>query len=182
MKKLICSCLLLISWHAFAARYTHTSPKFSVDYDEKAWEVVPHTKARPAREEVDKKMAGATLVVIQRKEADEKYHSRFSAVVDEKYKGKGTPAKSELQLYVKEASDFLKEQGFDVEDPKPYKLPSVDLPAMELKGSQRHLGLTFLQVVVVKNGQAFLLTSAARIKKFDGQAKDLRSMIDSFRF
>src|SRR4029077_6505797 len=114
-------------------------------------------------------------------EADDKYHSRFSVVLDERFKG-GNPEKSELSVYATEARDFLKEQGFDVGEPTAYKLPNVNLPAFELKGSQRHLGLTFLQVVVVKGGQAFLLTGASRIKKFDEQAKDLRGMIDSFRF
>lgn len=182
MKKALLFTALILQIPALAAKYTHTSPKFTVEYDESAWQEVAASKTRPAREEVDKKMAGATLIVIERKEADDKYHSRFSVVVDEKFKGKGTAETSELSLYAKEASDFLKEQGFDVSEVKSYKLPKVDLPAVELKGSQRHLGLTFLQVVTVKNGQAFLLTSAARIKKFDEQAKDLRGMIDSFRF
>lgn len=162
-----------------AATYQHTAPKFTVSYDDKTWAEASSKKDKTAKEDVDRKMAGNTLLVLSRIEADDKYHSRFSVVVDEKFKDKGS---EQLKFYVADARKFLAEQGFDLSEAKPAKLPGVDVPVVEYQGSQRHLGLTFLQYVFTKNGQAFLLTGATRKAKYDEQQKELRAMIDSFRF
>jgi len=165
---------------ALGTIYQHTAPEFSVDYNDAAWELKPiETKANQAA--VDKSMAEKTLVNLQRRQADDKYHSRFSVVIDEA-KRFAEPGKPLLDSYRKHAVEFLESQRFSVKPAQAIKLPGVAAPAIEIIGEQRDFGLTFRQIVFLDGDQAVLVTGATRKDKYDAQAKELQGLFDSFKW
>lgn len=169
----------LFSIQSWGTQYTHADPPFSVDYDEAVWEVMPLQKATGAA--VDKSMAEKTLLNLQRRQADEKYHARFSVVVDEakRFQEAGKPL---LDSYRQHAVDFLLGQRFKVSPPQSTTLPGVSAPAFEIIGEQRDFGLTFRQIVFLDRDKAVLLTGATRKDKFEAQSKELQTMFASFKW
>lgn len=163
-----------------AATYKHTAPAFAFDYNEATWEISPAKKAAGAND-LDNSMAEKTLVSIQRKAADEKYHSRFNVVQDrlQPFQGKKEPAE---KLYRQHALEFLKKQRFAVLSSQPVRLPQFEKEVFEIVAHQRDFGLTFRQIVVIQGDHAYLLTAAARSKLFKEQEAELKPIFDSFRF
>jgi hypothetical protein len=173
--------LLLITL-ANAQTFTNAERHFSFDYDESKWEVVPEKPEEKKRgADVDQAMAQKTLVTIQRKDADDKYHARFSVVTDSITKYKGTPVE-QLVEYRKHALEFLKSQRFHILTTDERKLPGVTEPAFEVTANQRDFGLTFRQVVFIHGTEAYLLTAATRTAKFDEYGKELKTVFDTFKF
>jgi len=166
---------------ALATPYEHTAPRFAFDYDDTAWEMTkaPAPVAREA--EVDKKMAEKTLVTVQRRQADAKYHARFSVVLDEakRFEKAGVPL---VETYRDHAVEFLKGQRFAIQSVKEIKLPGAPSPAFEILGNQRDFGLTFRQIVFLDGSQAVLLTGATRTDKYDEQSKDIEKILTSFKW
>lgn len=171
--------LVLSGFVARAAVFKCSENGFQFEYDDTAWELVPQAAATGA--DVDKKMAEKTLVTVQRKLADTKYHSRFSIVTDnaERFAKEG---KSLLESYRDHAAEFLKEQRFQSVSTQEAKLSKVATPAFELTGNQRDFGLKFHQLVFLKDETAYLLTVAARSDKFEIQAAELQKFFDTFQF
>lgn len=166
--------LLLFSVSAFAARYTHPQHGFSFEFDDTKWEVVPEQDKKTPAADVDKKMAEKTLVTIQHKQAEEKYRARFSVVVDTK--------DLSFSLYHKHALDFLKSQRFHIVSTEERKIPGLDLPTAEIIANQRDFGLTFRQVIFLKDKEAYLLTAATRTKSFDSLKLETNRFFDTFTF
>lgn len=176
--KYLLICLFSVS--ALGARYHRPHYGFFFEYDESKWELVPDPKETSQAPEVDKKMAEKTLVTVQRKQADEKYHARFSVVVDNKeLSSKGT---TPLAAYHKHALDFLKSQRFHVVSSEEKKLRNVDSPAIEIIANQRDFGLTFRQVIFLRDKEAYLLTVATRTKSYDSLRAETNRFFDSFTF
>lgn len=168
---------------ARAAKYTNDARHFSFEYDETKWEIVPEKpEERKQGQDVDRAMAEKTLVTVQRKQADDKYHARFSVVVDSLEKFKGTPAE-QLVGYRKHALDFLKSQRFHILSTSEAKLPGVPgTAAFEVVANQRDFGLTFRQEGFLRDNQAYLLTGATRTAKFEEYQKELQRFFETFRF
>lgn len=176
-----CFGLVLVSSLSQAAHFKTQESPFQFQFDDSNWELLPTRAETKAAAEVDQKMAEATLVNLQRKQADDKYRARFSVVSDslEKFKdGKISP----LVQYQKHAVDFLKSQRFQILSTENIKLGKMQLPAVEVVASQRDFGLKFKQVIFVKEDRAFLLTLATRIEKFDSTLTEVKSIFDSFDF
>ncbi len=168
---------------ANAAVHTNNDRHFSFDYDEAKWEVVPDKAGdkKQSGQDVDRAMAQKTLVTVQRKDADDKYHARFSVVTDSLSGFKGS-AVEQLVAYRKHALDFLKSQRFHILTTEERKLPLVPETAFEVTANQRDFGLTFRQVVFLHGNQAYLLTAATRTAKFEEYGKELQKVFDSFKF
>jgi hypothetical protein len=147
---------------------------FSVAYDAARWESVPNKEEKESP-------SGKTLLTLQRKLADEKYHPRFSVVMDDLKKFNPT-GPDRLLAYQKHAIDFLKEQRFSVRSPEPFQLRGVPEKAVEIVATQRDFGLTFRQVVFLRNDKAYLLTSAVRTAKARESLPETQTFFDSFQF
>ena len=174
--------LVLTACFLEAATFSHPERKFQVDYDDSSWEiVVEDAKAKSRADDNDKAVAQRTLVTLQRRVADDKYHARFSVVVDSLAKFPGVPAER-LVKYRKHAVDFLKGQRFHLFETHDYTLPKIGTLGFETLASQRDFGLMFKQVVFLRSEEAFLLTAATRTDKFDGYKPELTKLFDSFRF
>ncbi len=170
--------LLLLSFTPiYSAQYIDPIRNIHFDYDDTTWEL-KETPVKPQAEEVDKSMAQKTIVNLQKKLSDEKYHSRFSIVLDDASKVKKTSA-GIYKDYQKHTVEFLKSQRFDVISVKEVKLPKVAEPAFEVMANQRDFGLLFRQVVFLKGDTAYLLTAATRTKKYEDYAKELDKIFDS---
>lgn len=156
-------------------------PNIKFTYPEAHWEVLPPRTEKEAAQQVDKNMAQQTLVVIQRKQADEKYHARFHVVTDsvEKFKNTKLPLIVQYQNYV---VDFLKNQRCMILSNEPIQLPLVKETAIEVMANQRDFGLKFKQVAFIHEGRAFILTATARTEKFDNYKEDIKAIFDSFQF
>lgn len=172
--------LFFFSVSGFGAEYVNPIGKFTLQYDETVWEVIP-PKPEVAGAEVDQTMAEKTLATLQRKKADDKYHARFSVVSDslKKFRGKG---KSDLDAYKEHAVEFLKSQQFYILSQETVRLPGVETPVIEVVGNQRNFGLTFRQLIFVKGDSAYLLTAASRKEKYDEYLPDLKKVAESFHF
>lgn len=157
-------------------------PRVSLSYDDKNWEHVPavNDPKIPQKEAVDQAMAEQTLAVLQRKNADDKYRPRISIVVDPlKKEMKGaTP----LLAYQKHAVDFMKSQRFTIQSEEPKRLPHLGENAVEITATQRDFGLTFRQVIFVKEDKAYLITATTRTDKFPSYEKEIQSILDSFKW
>jgi len=157
------------------------APQFSLSYDDKNWEYVPaaNDPKIQQKEAVDQAMAEQTLAVLQRKNADDKYRPRISVVVD--------PLKKEMQgttpllAYQKHAVDFMKSQRFTIQSQAPKQL-SIGENAVEITATQRDFGLTFRQIIFVKNDKAYLLTATTRTDKFPSYEKEIDSILASFKW
>jgi hypothetical protein len=164
---------------AVGAAYTSPSGGFSLDYDEANWEVVKGPTA--AKQDVDEKMAERTLVTLQRKNADEKYRTRFSVVEDDA-SHYTQPGLERLVAYNQHAVDFLKSQRFRILSTAPRTLPKVGEPGVETVANQRDFGLTFRQVVFLRGKNAYLLTAATRTNRFETYGKEIQALFESFHF
>lgn len=169
---------LVFSFSAYSTQYIDPIRNIRFDYDDLTWEI-KETPVKQQGEEVDKDMAQKTIVTLQKKMADERYHSRFSIVVDDASQIKKKPDETLFDAYQKHAIDFMKSQRFDVISVKPVKLPKIAEPAFEIRANQRDFGLLFKQIVFLRGDKAYLLTAAARTAKFDAYAKELDKIFDS---
>lgn len=182
MKKILVFVLFLSPLVTFGATYSNATRKFSFDYNDADWEVVPEDAKAPHKgADVDKAMVEHTLVSIQRKKADEKYRARFSVVVDDLKKAKSKDV-SALVRYQNYAVDFLKSQRFSIVSTGPKKLPLVVGAASEVVAYQRDFGLTFHQIILLHSDEAYILTAAARTTNYDSYAKEIEKIVDSFHF
>lgn len=183
MKRLIAPLMavtLTLGSFAGAATYKNPTKGVEFDYDDSQWEIVPNGgNARPL-EAVDKTMAERTLVTVQRKLADDKYRARFSVVVDPAEKFTGNESER-LVAYQKHAVDFLTGQRFHILSTQKTTLPNVKSPAVEIMANQRDFGLMFRQVAVLVGKEAYLLTAAARTKKFPDYQAEIAKMFSSFK-
>lgn len=175
MKRL--ALLLCVAPTLFAAQYIDPIRNIRFDYDDATWEL-KETPVKAQAEEVDKNMAQKTIVNLQMRQADEKYHSRFSIVSDDASKIKKTK-EGIFKDYQKHTVEFLKSQRFDILSIKEAKLAKVAEPAFEIMANQRDFGLLFRQVVFLKGETAYLLTAATRTKKYETYAKELDKIFDS---
>ena len=167
---------------ADGATYRNPNQGFSFEYDEKNWTLVDvDSKASSTAQDVDKAMAQRTLVSVQHNQADEKYRSRFSVVIDNLDNFKGSPAE-QLLLYQTHALNFLKSQRFQILGTTRTTLPKLSEPAFEILANQRDFGLTFRQVIFIHGGLAYLLTVAARTARFDSSKPEMKPLFDSFSF
>lgn len=158
------------------ATYSDRLHGFSLEYNESHWEFAPQKGPMP-RQDIDRATRLRTLVVLQSKEADEKYRARFSVVVEDvrHLAGGGVLA------YQKHALGFLKSQRF--QNIKIDTLKIAGLPkAFEIIADQRDFGLTFRQVGFIIGNEGYLLTAAARISKFESYRKETDALLNSFRF
>jgi hypothetical protein len=164
---------------AVASEYVNAEHQFRFSFNETQWEVVKQELPK-AGAEVDREMAQKTLATIQAKSADEKYRPRFSVVVDEMKKFEAEP--DPRLAYDRHAVEFLKGQRFTIISTNPRLLSGGKLKATEITAYQRDFGLTFKQIIFIREKKAYLLTAAARTKNFENYDRDLLSMIDSFTF
>jgi len=163
MKLTLTLFLILLACRALeGARYEDPNHRLSLEYDDSLWEPVEVSDSR-------------TLVTLQRKIADDKYHARFSVVVDDlkKFDKKGQNLR---QAYLSHAVDFLKKQRFQ-------NVTVTDRgQGFSIIANQRDFGLTFRQVIMFQKNQAFLVTAAARTAKFKEYEKELQPLFDSLSF
>lgn len=176
--------LCVAGWQAtlWAATFSHPSPSVQFEYEEKLWELVPtDTKSAQPQQDVDKAMAQKTIVSLQRKQADEKYRSRFSIVVDsveKALKGKEQLTFSKYQNY---AIEFLKSQRFTIQKEGKRVLKGA-ADAYEVIAYQRDFGLTFHQIMIPRDGEVFLVTLSTRTKLFPNYSTEMDKMLESLRF
>jgi hypothetical protein len=175
--------LFLFSFCAFGTTYQSSQffPNFKFDYSEGNWEVVPPRVEKSDAQAIDKSMAQQTLVTVQRKQPDEKYHARFHVVTDslEKFKDSKVP---QIIQYQKHTVDFLKSQRFQILSVEPTTLPQVKETAVEIIANQRDFGLKFKQVVFIHQGKAYILTATTRTEKFDSYKSELTVIFNTFQF
>ena len=181
MRNLVC--FFLFSLTAWGATYQsqELSPNFKFDYPESTWEVMPQRVEKNSAQQIDKSMAQQTLVTLQRKLPDEKYHARFHVVTDSLDKFKDTRT-SQLIQYQKHTVDFLKSQRFQILSVEPVNLPKVRDIAVEIIANQRDFGLKFRQVLFIHGDKAYILTGTTRTEKFDDYKPELKTIFDSFEF
>lgn len=164
---------------AWAAVYTPPGGGVQLTYDDNTWEV----STKRAAEE-----PGATphqtLVALQRKEPDDRYHARFSVVADslDSFR-KRSPQGDLLDAYQKHASEFLQSQRFaDIESHKTsLSIPSHSGAAWETTATHRDFGLKFRQLVFLTANKAVLVTMAARRDKFPSYDEEFRKLVSSIR-
>ncbi|MBM4303870.1 MAG: hypothetical protein FJ112_06040 [Deltaproteobacteria bacterium] len=175
--------LFIFSAVAFGATYqsSELAPNFKFDYSEESWEVIPPRLEKTDAQAIDKSMAQQTLVTVQRKQPDEKYHARFHVVTDSLEKFKDTKVPQIVQ-YQKHTVDFLKSQRFQILSAEPTTLPQVKETAVEIIANQRDFGLKFKQVIFIHQGKAYILTATTRTEKFDAYKPELKVIFDSFHF
>ena len=163
-----------------AAVYNNPAKGIQFEYDDTNWVVVPNGGNSRPLEAVDKTMAERTLVTVERKVADDKYKARFSVVVDPAEKFKGSEGER-LLAYKQHAVDFLTGQRFHIMSTQKTTLANVKAPAVEIIANQRDFGLLFRQVAVLVGKDAYLLTAAARTKKFPDYQAEINKMFESFK-
>jgi hypothetical protein len=165
----------------FGATYQAPGQNFKLDYNESLWEVIPARVEKNDAQAIDKSMAQQTLVTLQKKVSDEKYHARFHVVTDtlEKFKDTQLP---QIVQYQKHTVEFLKGQRFQILSVEPISLPNVKEMAVEIIANQRDFGLKFKQVIVLYEGKAYILTATTRTEKFDDYKSELNGMFNSFQF
>jgi len=175
--------IFLSSVVAFGATFQsqQQSPHFKFDYNEGNWELMPQRSEKDGAQQIDKNMAQQTLVTIQKKQPDEKYHARFHVVTDslDKFKEPKTPP---LVQYQKHTVDFLKSQRFQILSVEPITLSKVKEMAVEIIANQRDFGLKFKEVIFIKDNKAYILTATTRTEKFDEYKSDIKMIFDSFEF
>ena len=76
----------------------------------------------------------------------------------------------------------MKSQRFRILSSELVRLPGVKTPGIEIVADQRDFGLTFRQVIFLKDGQAYLLTAAARSKSYRNYQPELDKIFNSFSF
>lgn len=157
------------------------TPNFKFEYPEANWELLPSRTEKTEAQLVDKNMAQQTLVTIQRKQSDEKYHARFHVVADslEKFKDSKTPL---IAQYQKHTVDFLKSQRFQILSVEPVQLPYIKESTVEIVANQRDFGLKFKQVIFVYEGKAYILTATTRTEKFNDYRNEIKPIFDTFQF
>lgn len=161
--------------------FENADPGFSFSYDDALWERVSISAAENsgAAGELSAAQNHRTVAMLEFLSADEKYHPRFSVVLDGMKTKDGK--KESLSEYWKRSVKFLKEQRFTVYSAAEIKLDKLATPAFEVIADQRDFGLTFRQVVFEKSGQAFVLTAACRTKSFPAMKDKLDLFFKSFR-
>lgn len=173
----------LFSFMAWGANYQSQSlsPNFKFDYNDSNWEVMPQRVEKSTAQQIDQNMAQQTLVTVQRKQPDEKYHARFHVVTDnlDKFKDAKVP---QLVQYQKHTVDFLKSQRFQILAVEPVTLPKIKETAVEIIANQRDFGLKFRQVIFLRGDKAYILTATTRTEKFDDYKPELKTIFDSFEF
>ncbi len=152
---------------------------YSFDYNDTLWRIVPKSSEKKTAADVDAEMAKRTQVTVERNLSDDKYHTRFSVVIDDLKKYKGTPLE-QLTQYYRDALEFLKNQRFRVLSTGPVKLAKYGDSAFEIVATQRDFGLTTRQVILVQGGEAYLLTASARNTVYDAQKAEIEPFFNSF--
>ena len=170
-------CLLAMSLKAYPREYRDPLKEFYFEFDEEKWQIVPPRTGE--KTDIDKQFAEQTLVNVQRIKSDDKYHSRFSVVLEKADGGEG-PLDARLTKYGEKARDFLEKQRFYVFSGKLVTFSGIK--AFDIIANQRDFGLMFHQRVLLRGKDAYLLTAATRTKKFEEQEAEVDKMLDSFRF
>lgn len=167
--------LLLISLFGWAATFEDPAGRFRISFQE-PWEV----SAKDLRPEGDRgqMLPGSVLVGIQRKQADDGYHPRFSVVMEDARRFNTSEIAGQVR-YKNYVVDFLKDQRFQIISQKTQMLVS-GLPAFEITAFQRDFGLTYRQWAVMDGPRAFLLTAAARVKRFESYEVEIGQIMRSF--
>ncbi len=150
----------------------HLSGPVKIQFDSDRWEVAPQKGA------FDAQRAPGVLASVQERESFEKFNTRFSIVAEDTAKFRLDEAGG-VDRYRHYALDFLSGQRFQIISKKEVQLAGIS--ALQITAHQRDFGLTYRQWVVVIGQRAYLLTGAARIKRFDLVEKDLNAIAESFR-
>ena len=169
---------ILMVWSSFSLGAVYQDPQsgLSLSYDEALWET---SNNKVASQE--------TVLNLQRKipdkEGDTTYFSRLSIVRDDMSKIKKVQESKlpPLQAYQVHAIDFLKSQRFDIVSSELKKSENIPGGIFEIIANQRDFGLTYQQVGLIKNGQAYLITATVRTKKFSEYRSDLEKMFQSVK-
>lgn len=175
----------MLSTQVFGATYESSNrsstPQIKFSYPEADWEVLPNRAETEGAQQVDKTMAQQTLVVVQKKQPDDKYRARFHVVTDslDKFKEGKVPLIVQYQKYT---VDFLKSQRCLILSTEPIQLPHVKDTAVEVVANQRDFGLKFKQVIFIHDGKAYLLTATTRTQKFDDYKKEINQFFETFQF
>ena len=177
----------IVAPQAEAAVLKNEKAGISFSYDENVWDPVPQSQIEGPRDgDADRQVVEQTLAGLSHKVAEDKYHTRFSVVRDNlaNLKGqlKGKSPSEQLLIYQKHAVDFMKSQRFRILSSEMIRLPNVKVPGIEILADQRDFGLTFRQIVFLKDGEAFLLTAAARSKSYPKYQPELEKIFNSFSF
>ena len=174
-------CLLVLiatTVYAGSTSFQHPSGQFRLVYDSDIWEIAPIERGTQRVEEVDQRIQQAIQVSLQRKVANDRYHPRFSVVVEDATRF-DTKTPSGAENYRRYALDFLKSQRFQVLSQRSVTLG--ELPAYEITAYQRDFGLTYVQWIVLEGTRAFLLTGAARTQVFEERRAELDAMARSLQ-
>jgi len=159
---------------ANGAIFNEPKSGLSLSYDEALWQPT-----------MDKVASQETLFNLQRKVADKEgdstYFSRLSVVRDDlsKIKKVNDSKLPKLQAYQLHVVDFLKSQRFDIVSSDMKKSASIPGGFFEIISNQRDFGLTYQQVGVVKDNEAYLVTATVRTKKFAEYRPDLDKLFQS---
>ncbi|MCB0417757.1 MAG: hypothetical protein KDD39_08910 [Bdellovibrionales bacterium] len=157
------------------ATYTHQGGDFSFQFDD-TWELSKKWDSK----EVEGQNPYESLVAIQKKTADQDYHTRFSVVREDA--SRFMKEKDPLGAYQQYALKFLESQAFgNVQVVRGRELlPKLKREAIETVASQRSFGLTFKQVIFLDGKYAYLLTAAVRREKFQSEKKEIDPLFQSF--
>lgn len=163
--------VLIWSLSAFASSFSDSLGRFKLDYPDN-WEISRKTAGNDP-------LSQGVLISLQRKNADDRYHPRFSVVVEETRRF-GTTEPKGRALYQNYATEFLKSQRFQIQNQKDTTVSGN--PALEVTAFQRDFGLTYRQWIVIgPSDSAYLLTAAARVKSFESYAAEFDKMAQSFK-
>lgn len=151
---------------------------FELFYDDTAWERPAQRRASQAPEDRDHRLMQNVILNLQRKAADNRYHPRFSIVIEDAGRFQVSDPKGQSRYY-DYVVGFLKSQRFQDVSQKAVQISAR--PGIEITGFQRDFGLKYRQWAVLDGDRAYLLTAAARADKFEGYAAEWETMVRSFR-
>lgn len=166
--------LLFISLLGWAAIFEDPAGRFRISFQE-PWEPTKDSRSEGERSQM---LPGRVLVGIQRKQKDDGYHPRFSVVMEDTRRFNTSEIAGQVR-YKNYVVDFLKDQRFQIISQKTQMLVS-GLPAFEITAFQRDFGLTYRQWGVMDRSHAFLLTAAARVKRFESYEVEMGQIMRSF--
>ena len=172
---------LLVAPVAVGAIFLDPNSAFQLTYDPQAWRLAPAAKDK------DVPASYQTVVTIEKIASEDGYHARFSVVRDVIQK-KQAAVDLLLQYGMKKALPFLEAQGFliqlsGVRQPKErITLKKWPAPAFEILASHQHYDLTVHQWILLQGDFCYLLTAAAKIKRYALQKVELDAFFESVSF
>jgi len=158
---------IFLAWGIPATPLKGADGSFQIDYNSSQWEPKETLQESPPR-------PGKTLLSLERKTPDDRYHARFSVVTDPIKKAKP-------EQYFAKALKFMKDKRFRILSQNMETLPFVRGPVYRIVANQRDFGLTFEQRIFIHQGKAFLLTAATRMNKFKEYLPETAALFQSFR-